>query len=105
MVKPPFRRVYAEAELANHCPAYPQRARRETHIWLMSCAQIATIPMNNVSDASAAASSTKILSINTSCTLEHRQNIVLFLFYGQGAKIDRFKKAAWKNIAWLIGAS
>ena len=58
----------------------------------MSCAQIATIPMNNVSDASAAASSTKTFSITASRTLEHRQNIVLFLFYGQVAVVGEFER-------------
>lgn len=50
----------------------------------MSCAQIATIPMNSVSDASAAASSTKTFSITASFTLnmhlEHNENIVLIMF-------------------------
>jgi hypothetical protein len=49
----------------------------------MSCAQIAIIPRNSVSDASAAASSTKIFNIIASLTPEHRENNVPFLFFGQ----------------------
>jgi hypothetical protein len=51
----------------------------------MSCAQTAIIPTNSVIDASAAASSTKILNIALSLRQqEHRENIVPFLFYRQG---------------------
>ena len=46
----------------------------------MSCAQIATIPMNSVSDASAAASSTKTFSITASFTLNMHLNIARTLF-------------------------
>ena len=73
----------------------------------MSCAQIATIPMNSVSDASAAASSTKTFSITASFTLnsnlEHSENIVLILFYGQEAGSGRRGKQRLKNVGWLIG--
>jgi hypothetical protein len=68
----------------------------------MSCAQIATIPMNSVSDASAAASSTKTFSITASFTLnthlEHNKNNVLFLF--QGVKMQ--ERADAESIAGKI---
>jgi hypothetical protein len=59
---------------------------------VISSAQTAIMPTNSVIDASAAASSTKILNIVISLdfdplvlnmVLEHRENIVLFLFPGQ----------------------
>jgi hypothetical protein len=59
---------------------------------VISSAQTAIMPTNSVIDASAAASSTKILNIVISLdfdplvlnmALEHRENIVLFLFPGQ----------------------
>jgi hypothetical protein len=53
--------------------------------WEKSCAHIAIIPRNSVSDASAAASSTKIFNIIASLTLEHKENNVPFLFRGQGS--------------------
>jgi len=46
----------------------------------MSWAQTAIIPTNSVIDAKAAASSTKIRNITASLDLEHRENIVPFLF-------------------------
>ena len=57
--------------------------------------------MNSVSDASAAASSTKILSITTSFTQEHRRNIVPFLFFGQEVETSRLRRPCLKDIAWL----
>src|ERR1035438_6240503 len=49
--------------------------------WGISCAQTAIIPTNSVIDASAAASSTKILNMLASLRLEHKGNSVPFLFH------------------------
>jgi hypothetical protein len=48
--------------------------------WGINCAHTAIIPTNSAIDASAAASSTKVLNIARSLELEHRRNIVPFLF-------------------------
>jgi len=61
----------------------------------MSWAQTATIPTNNVIDARAAASSTKIRNMIASLGLEHRENYVPFLFSTQEAVevvVDQFGK-------------
>jgi hypothetical protein len=79
-------------------PAFPQDeafaqvpARARLQSWGINCAQIATIPINSVIDASAAASSTNTFNIAASWR-EHKKNIVPFLFFGQGAVVGQFEK-------------
>jgi hypothetical protein len=99
------RQDHAGAGFLHRYPAFPQSARqRKSQSWLNSCAQIATIPMNSVSEASAAASSTKTFSITASFTQEHRRNIVPFSFFGQEAENGEFGRAALKEIAWLMAS-
>jgi len=66
----------------------------------ISCAHTAIIPKNSVIDASAAASSTNIFNIPRLLLLEHRGNIVLFLFFRQGA-LPNIRLLP--SIAWLTG--
>src|SRR5882724_9151475 len=108
MVRPPFPGVHARSprgrRIPHRYPAFPQSARRRNfQSWLNSCAQIATIPMNNVSEASAAASSTKTFNITASSTQEHKRNIVPFLFFGQGQKPANSESGAERNrlVNWL----
>ena len=55
-------RVHAKPERLANLPAYPQSG--DSHqSWVNSCAHTATIPTNSVSDAKAAASSTKIFNM------------------------------------------
>jgi hypothetical protein len=54
----------------------------------MHRAQIAIMPTNNASDVSAAASSTTARTIRLSHVVEHKANIVPFLFSSQRAHRD-----------------
>jgi hypothetical protein len=63
-VEAQFNRVHAKAGRAGSLPAYPQSGSHQS--WVNSCAHTATIPTNSVSDASAAASSTKIFNMTIS---------------------------------------
>jgi hypothetical protein len=57
----------------------------------MQRAQIAIMPTNSASDVSAAASSTTALTIGLSHLVEHKANIVLFLFSSQPAPTTQGK--------------
>jgi hypothetical protein len=62
MVKAQITRVHAKAAGRGTLPAYPQNG--DSHqSWVKSCAHTAIIPTNSVSDARAAASSTKIFNM------------------------------------------
>src|SRR3954454_20841006 len=68
------RRTGLSSPASGFSPAGPDQS------WGINCAQTAIIPTNSAIDASAAASSTKVLNIARSFDLEHRKNIVPFLF-------------------------
>jgi hypothetical protein len=55
----------------------------ESHCTAKTCAQMASIPMNNASDVSAAASSTTARTMTRSSLIGHNENDVLFLFESQ----------------------
>jgi hypothetical protein len=80
MVRPHAQGVHADGANQPRYPAFPQHMLRKNQSWLKSWAQTATIPTNSVIDARAAASSTKIRNMIASLGLEHRGNIVPFLF-------------------------
>src|SRR5262245_39836203 len=61
MVKAHQSQVHAKAGDLTSLPAFPQQRRDQS--WVNSCAHTAIIPTNSVSDASAAASSTKIFNM------------------------------------------
>jgi hypothetical protein len=63
MVMLQMRGVHAQRAIAARYQAFPQAARHPAQNWRISCAQTAIIPTNSVIDASAAASSTKILNM------------------------------------------
>src|SRR5882757_74499 len=80
MVMPRAQAVHAEPGFPVRRPAFPQLERPPDQSWGINCAQTAIIPTNSTIDASAAASSTKVLNMSRSVDLEHRKNIVPFLF-------------------------
>jgi hypothetical protein len=80
MVRPQAGGVHADGANCLRHPAFPQRWVDPNQNWLKSWAQTATMPTNSVIDAKAAASSTKIRNIVASLGLEHKGNIVPFLF-------------------------
>jgi hypothetical protein len=63
MVMPQARGVHAQRAIAARYQAFPQARKVTAQNWGISCAQTAIIPTNSVIDASAAASSTKILNM------------------------------------------
>ena len=78
MVKARSRRVYAKHLRPRRRPAYPQ-SRRSPQSWVKSCAQTAIIPTNSVSDANAAASSTKIFNMPASMTGTYGEHCSFFV--------------------------
>src|SRR4051794_36517082 len=83
MVMPPTQAVHAEPVFPDRHPAFPQPRTvlgKSSQSWGINCAHTAIIPTNSAIDASAAASSTKVLNIARSFDLEHKRNIVPFLF-------------------------
>jgi len=81
MVMPQARAVHAEPSNDARRPRFPA-GPATTQSWGMSCAQTAIIPTKSVIDASAAASSTNVFNISRLPVLEHKKNIVPFLFSG-----------------------
>src|SRR4051794_15662377 len=66
MVMPPTQAVHAEPVLSVRRPAFPQPPDgfcQSDQSWGISCAHTAIIPTNSAIDASAAASSTKVLNM------------------------------------------
>jgi hypothetical protein len=80
-------------------PAGPPQATPQN--WEKSCAQTAIIPTNSVSDANAAASSTKILSMSDSLIQEHNENIVPYLFQESRRGDGSIWEMAPKEMPWL----
>src|ERR1700760_656523 len=80
MVMPQAQPVHAEPGFPVRRPAFPQPERLPNQSWGINCAQTAIIPTNSPIDASAAASSTKVFNMSRSLDLEHRKNVVPFLF-------------------------
>lgn len=73
------------------------------HNWVSSWAHTAIIPTNSAMDVSAAASSTKIRNMSASRSLEHRENIVPFLFWRQ-ERCSRTFAAEFQSVKnWLRG--
>lgn len=106
MVGSHHRRVHA-ANTAFHIPLrlFPSAmSDRKSQSWEMSCAQIAIIPKNSVSDARAAASSTKIFNIIASLTLEHTENNVPFLFFGQASPRTENRRLVNPGVVVAIAA-
>jgi hypothetical protein len=62
----------------------------KNHCTAKTCAQIASIPMNNASDASAAASSTTARTMFPFLPRGQNENSVLFLFSSQGPIVGHF---------------
>jgi hypothetical protein len=70
----------------------------------MSWAQIATIPMNSVSDANAAASSTKTFSITDSFTLNIARTLFCFCSLVKGAHGSPGERSlSLVNLTWEAG--
>ena len=81
MVMPQARAVHAEPLTEAGRPRFPA-GPATTQSWGISWAQTAIIPTKSVMDASAAASSTNVFNMSASRFLEHKKNIVPFLFLG-----------------------
>src|SRR5262249_34839022 len=101
MVMLPARGVHAERANPPSRPAFPQAATpaiaRENQSWPSSCAQTAIIPTNSVSDASAAASSTKIRNIADSPIWNIWRTMFLFCSKRKGPPLN----AVLKRLKWL----
>src|SRR5205085_7623155 len=75
-----------ETRLACH-PSRLSPKRRRHQSWVKSCAHTAIIPTNSVSDASAAASSTKIFNMTASIYENICGTLFLFCSVRQGEKL------------------